>query len=236
MRNIIIFTVHKAASMLLYRLAKHVSMKAGIQFYSVNDGTLPPKVEDPIIFKKPNSCFCPIRFYAAVPDIENYHIILHLRDPRDVLTSLFFLHAYSHPRSVDGFNPSDDRREKWIGNGIDEFVIENSATFLDRYNEYCDKLLDKENVIFLKYEHMVASFDGWFCEFISVFPLKQKTDVVNQIIETSESFFNIKEENKYNHKRQIWPGDHKRKLKAETIEILSKTFEKVLTTLDYSLS
>jgi hypothetical protein len=234
MRNIIVFTTHKAASMFLYKLAKYICLHGGIRFYSVNDGTLPPEIKDPKVFLNPDSCFCPVRYYAEVPDIENYNIILHLRDPRDVLTSLFYSHAYSHPRAVGGFNPSEDKRKEWVQNGIDSFVIEHSSEYLNRYKEYCSNLLYKKNVLFLKYEQMVTSFDKWFEKFIGVFPLAQKNVVYKEILKNSSSFFQIKEENKYNHIRQVNPGDHKRKLKVATIEFLSLKFKGILENIGYA--
>jgi hypothetical protein len=235
MRNVIVFTIHKAASMFLYKLAKYICLQAKMQFYSVNDGTLAPKVTDPAVFLTPNSCFCPVRYYAEIPHIENYNIILHLRDPRDVLTSLFYSHAYSHPIAANGFNPSRVRRSGWIRNGVDSFVIEHASAYFDRYNEYCDKLLSQKNVLFLKYEQMVTSFDNWLNKFISAFYFEQKQCTITDILKHSNSFFSIKEENKYNHKRQVQPGDHRRKLKPETIEFLTDKFKTVLSQCDYPL-
>jgi hypothetical protein len=135
---------------------------------------------------------------------------------------------------VGGFNPSDDIRKVWVQNGIDSFVIEHSSEYLDRYKEYCDNLMNKKNVLFLKYEQMITSFDRWFEKFISVFPLTQKNAVFSEILKNSSSFFQIKEENKYNHIRQVSPGDHKRKLRKETVEFLSIKFKSVLEKLEYA--
>jgi hypothetical protein len=234
-KNIIVFTTHKAASMFLYALTKYLCLHAKMKFFSVNDETLPPKVTHPAVFLTPNSCFCPVRYYSEVPHIENFNVILHLRDPRDVLTSLFFSHAYSHPIAANGFNPSEAKRSGWIRDGIDSFVIEHSSAYLDRYNEYCNKLLSKDNVLFLKYEQMVTSFDNWLNKFISAFCVEQKERIVSEILKRSNSFFSIKQENKYSHKRQVQPGDHKRKLKAETIEFLTAKFKPVLSRCDYPL-
>ena len=55
--------------------------------------------------------------------------------------------------------------------------------------------------------------------------------IVDELIK-SNSFQN-KKEDIHSHIRNIYPGDHKRKLKPETIEILNEEFESVLKILDY---
>ena len=44
-----------------------------------------------LIFRPHGYCYGPIRETAwLLPDLDSYKILLMLRDPRDVLTSLFF--------------------------------------------------------------------------------------------------------------------------------------------------
>ena len=83
---------------------------------------------------------------------------------------------------------------------------------------------------------MVTSFKDWLNYFVSAFYLENKWAVVSEILKYSNNFFIIKKENKYNHKRQVQPGDHKRKLKAETIEFLTDKFKAVLSRCDYPLN
>ena len=40
------------------------------------------------------------RFFVNIPHADNYRIILHLRDPRDVLVSMFYSYCYIHPGEV----------------------------------------------------------------------------------------------------------------------------------------
>ena len=53
---------------------------------------------------------------------------------------------------------------------------------------------------------------------------------VSQII--NEANFDV-EEDIYSHKRQVTPGDHKRKLLPETIDRLNSEFGEVLDVLGY---
>lgn len=119
------------------------------------------------------ACFGPIRSQEAMPSIpegiEDYSVILHLRDPRDVLVSLFFSCAFSHPVNPAIFNPDEATRQEWIEQGIDAFVIEQSPIVIDRYNYVIENLLGRENVLFLKYEEMVLNYQEWLAKFLSVF-------------------------------------------------------------------
>jgi hypothetical protein len=45
--------------------------------------------------------------------------------------------------------------------------------------------------------------------------------------------FKVSSEDIYKHKRQVTPGDHKRKLKPETIDILNQKTAEVLKLYDY---
>lgn len=62
------------------------------------------------------ACFGPIRLLEAMPSIpegiEDFSVVLHLRDPRDVLVSSFFSNAFSHPVNPVIFNPDEAARQE----------------------------------------------------------------------------------------------------------------------------
>jgi hypothetical protein len=45
--------------------------------------------------------------------------------------------------------------------------------------------------------------------------------------------FDVEQEDVFSHKRQVQPGDHRRKLKPETIEEITEMFRPVLVPLNY---
>ncbi len=235
MKSIIVFTTNKAASMLLYELTKRITRSCGMPFYSINDGTFPEAElrTDPVAFVGKEGCFCPIRYYADVPNIDNYHILLHLRDPRDVITSQFFSLAYSHPPVSGSFKPSDAERQEWIRQGIDAHAIKHADAWLARYEAYCNNVLGRPNTLFVKYEEMVTDFKRWLRKYISPFPVADKEKLIKKLARKYRNNFRVTRENVYQQKRQIAPGDHKRKLKPETIALLNEKFENVLAALGY---
>src|SRR5437667_6785105 len=105
-KNVIVFTTHKAASMLLHKLLADICQKNNITYYSPNqkaDKQLPfDRIfngEDFIAAR--TGCFGPVRFFVPSAALSNANIILHLRDPRDVLTSMFFSYCFMHPGEIE---------------------------------------------------------------------------------------------------------------------------------------
>lgn len=257
MKSVLIYTVHKAASMFLHRLTAEIAAELGISYYSINgdqhfDAIKSESWKGFIEDENRAGCFGPIRAGAAEPsipdDLQSYSVILHLRDPRDVLTSLFYSHVYSHARAPGRFNPSDRHRKHWEREGIDRYVLAKAPTTFETYRELCERLVNEDNVRFVKYETLVLDYSEWLDEYLSAFAhFDPPTKRFLHVIRYAESFsrirqrlykkhrreFSVSAENVHQHKRQITPGDHQRKLSAQTIQELNLIFRDVLATLGY---
>ena len=258
MKSVLIYTVHKAASMFLHKLTIDVAKEFKIPYYSINNNKYFDTIKQLswntfIEDKSKQGCFGPIRIGSTEKifpeDLSQYSILLHLRDPRDVLTSLFFSHTFSHAKRKGGFNPDDNLRKEWEEKGIDRFVIENLPAYKERYETLISTLLDRPNVKLIRYEEMVLNYPEWLSGFLSAF---SHIDVPQRkilgLIDSPNSFSQInhrlsdkyqneftipQSEDIYRHKRQITPGDHQDKLKPETIEILNHEFDRILELLSY---
>jgi hypothetical protein len=295
--SVLIYTVHKAASTFLDRLTQQVAADLGVRHYSISDERYFDRIRT-VSWKSfieganRGGCFGPIRGGAAEPclpeDISPYRVILHLRDPRDVLTSMFFSHVYSHARREGRFNPSDDQRRAWEEEGIDAFVLKKAAMIRERYEILCagllgsvstrapqvsdggrmpeepaschapaeptlasppvNELCKRDNVILVKYETLVTDFGMWLHDYLSAFariaqgrrrllgliPRRPHLGKLHEkYFELFRNEFATQGENIRQHKRQVTPGDHRRKLSAATIEELNREFADVLAVLDY---
>jgi hypothetical protein len=110
MRTILIFTVHKAGSMFVHRLTDYLTHQIHVPYYSPNKGNFPDYTKlsaDLSYFNGKTGCIGPLRQYWPITNIDSYNIILHLRDPRDMLVSLFFMHTHRTPGP-----------RRWIRNAI----------------------------------------------------------------------------------------------------------------------
>lgn len=195
-KDVIVFTTHKAGSMVVDRVLRDVCEKNNIAHYSPTAETLPLNRifngED--FIAKRNGCFGPLRFFVSSADLENANIILHLRDPRDVLTSMFFSYCFMHPGEIaanTGF------RKEVAEAGIDKFALDLSdenfthykgdygtgchygkyiGNIRDRYITYLRELIGKPNATLLSYEEMVLDFPSWLRKFLAAFKLSDPNE------------------------------------------------------------
>ncbi len=253
--DIIVFTMHKSASTFLHTQCELLTKLSGIPYHSPNIGgsglDARRLLTDKDIWRSNNGCFAPIRFFIDVPQIEKYQVILHLRDPRDVLVSMFYSYCYIHDGEIAG---NTGYRKEVADKGIDAFVLDKvsemsadykgnygTGTQLEklignlpkRYTDYINELLRKPNVKFVKYEEMVTNYRSWLEKFIAPFPLDNKHAVIEQLAELEPTFFPKRTNDVMSHVRHITPGDHKAKLKQSTIEQLDDIFSDTLDALDY---
>lgn len=168
--------------------------------------------------------------YRDVPNIDQYHVVLHLRDPRDALTSLYFSTAYSHQIVSEKII---ERRAKALEQGIDQYVLEQAVVYQRAYSDYLKKLYGKANVHFSRYEDMVLDFDSWLDTLIKFLDLEDSTTAIENIIrkhkEQKPASGDV-----YAQRRTVTPGDHKAKLQPKTIQVLNEKFKDILPALGYT--
>jgi hypothetical protein len=161
-------------------------------------------------------------YYFNIPNELKSNIILHLRDPRDVLVSLFYSEAYSHSVIKGVFDLDRSEREEIVAMGIDRFVLSKANDFNRKYIQYRE-LLSRPRSIFVKYEDLVLMFPKWLYQVADAFGI-QDQEIITKICRKYRNEFEIKKENIYAHKRKIVPGDFREKLMHETISELNSIF------------
>ncbi len=171
----------------------------------------------------------PIGTYRGIPDLDQYRVVLQLRDPRDMLTSLYFSTVFSHAI----INPKMIRRRKEaLGMDIDRYVLHTAKDYLKIFGQYGNLLLGRKSVLFLRYEEMVSDFPNWLDRLSVHVNLGVKKHTLELIKKTAD--FSITKEDKFSHRRQIRPGDYLRKLRPETIRQLNERLEPILNLLGYT--
>jgi hypothetical protein len=172
----------------------------------------------------------PLRHVVACEALAATRIVLVLRDPRDVLTSRFFSVAYSHSPKDDAYLAARDRAQV---QGIDAFVIERLPEVLSRYQSLQEQIVGRENVLYLRYEDMVADFPRWLNRLAVHICDEPQSDLISGLIEASD--FQVSEEDEYAHRRAVQPGNYRSKLKPETVAAVEREFESVMNALGYRL-
>jgi hypothetical protein len=241
--------------MLLHKVGLSFSRAAGIRYFSPNGGdTLVPlraMVDDHKVLEN-QGCFCPIRIPIDIPNSDEGRILLHLRDPRDALVSMYYSYCFSHPGEIAG---GTGYRREIANRGIDDFVIrlatssecpvrgdygtgshlwDIAGNYANRYTKYVRNFVGKPGVVLIRYEDMTDDFVGWLTIIANSFGLTPQHPIFSKIIaaEAPEAEINI--ENKWSHKRKITPGDHLEKLHPDTVLKLNEVFKECLESLGYT--
>ncbi|MGB5596538.1 MAG: sulfotransferase domain-containing protein [Crocosphaera sp.] len=239
-RGIIVHSLHKSASMFLYKFFKDLSERKSFQYFSVNNS--PANRQNLDINIQTNFCICPERKFNFeqhnYPHISEIIHIVQIRDPRDILVSEYFSNAWIHPDT----QWSEERKELRTiiqQMSIDEYVVEGAeklGTFGEiplkiRYQPILNlSLPENHQIIIIKYEDMITDFKNWLGKSIKPFQfdLNLEPFIIEEYYNKYKHEFTEKSET-LEHKRKMTPGDHKQKLKPDTIDKLNDIFKEVLS-------
>ena len=247
--------MHKAGSMVLHRVLKDLCDLNNIRYLSEHQAK-PDKLPVRKIFEgrknyiaRRHGCFGPVRFFLPCRGLDRANLLLHLRDPRDVLTSMFFSYTLMHQGQV----PANTGIRRQVAEaGIDRYVLDMSSdaflryegdygtggsykqhigNVLERYERYLREVVGQPNAVIVFYEEMVTDFPNWLRKVVARFELDNTEETFRFVLSRHEEAVKPGTENPWLHKRKVTPGDYKEKLQPETIAELNRRFASVLTRL-----
>ena len=167
-------------------------------------------------------------------DLDPFLIVLMVRDPRDVLVSEYFSMAFSHqpPPDMAKYRQFMSLRQTAAAGGIDRYVLTNCERIRATYDRYARALLDRPNVHLTRYETMVADFPKWLGDLIEFCVLRIDDTTMRQLLREGSRPSEGEDSNR--HRRQVNPGEFRRKLTDETMAILNEELKDVLRIFNYS--
>jgi len=172
----------------------------------------------------------------GIPDLEKYLVVLMVRDPRDILVSEYYSIAYSHPepsKRISKYDGFMEKRRTARQITIDEYVIGESDRVHNVYQRYLTQLLNHYPQVYLTtYEDMASDFRIWLEGLLEYCELEISNELLQSLLKDSEQL-QPKKEVIYQHIRKGKPGDHKEKLKQETIDYLNSKFSSILKEFEY---
>ncbi|MDP5307545.1 sulfotransferase domain-containing protein [Paracoccus spongiarum] len=174
-------------------------------------------------------------YVKDMPIVYGLRAIIQVRDPRDCLTSAYFSFRESHrpptdPQKLEAFLK---RRELLQNQTIDEYATLQARSYNHRMAVLQEIVRKHDDVLVLRYEDMVTRTDKWLAA-ISDFIGQPITPDLRAIL-GKKIDFTVETEDASRHKRQVSPGDHRRKLKPETIASISDTLAAQLEFFDYEV-
>jgi len=162
--------------------------------------------------------------------IKDKLAIFMIRDPRDVLVSMYYSFGFSHPIfSEPKLEAVQIKRRRKIQNQtIDEFALDNVKILLNAY-ETLDKLKQScKGCVVLKYEDMILNWDIFKKGLLKYLSIK------DQVLEEIYSRTRPRKNEDINlHKRSGAVNQYKNKLKKQTIKKLNIIFKDILETYGY---
>jgi len=236
-------TIHKAASSFVGAEIIPVLAKAqGFEFFDISakafkaGANYRETVEQHMpTLQSPGYCFGPFRgpMVLKMLDMSRNRLLVHVRDPRDCVVSAYYSFGYSHtiPPGKEEKQRFMERRERIRTQSIDDYAIAEIGTVAKRLEAYMRHARRAERHLISRYEDMVLDFPIWVRK-ISAFIGGGDGSAAVEKLERKVSF-ETKGEDIYKHKRQVLPGDHRRKLKPETIAQLNEFCGDLLDKLGY---
>jgi hypothetical protein len=169
-----------------------------------------------------------------IPSLEKFKVVLVVRDPRDILVSDYYSIAYSHA-IPDGEKKEVylSRREKALATKLDEYVLQSAPKLQSVFERYAIHLFPVcPGVHVARYEDMVENFPEWLDSLVSACGMEISKSFRQDLLANHEAR-RPKGENIQKHLRKGMPGEHREKLRSETIEQLNQTFNESLTRFNY---
>lgn len=179
--------------------------------------------------------------YRLLPDNLKSRIatdslsVLVVRDPRDALVSAFFSFGPKGSHVLPSKNAAAAEsilkaRQSEEGIDIDAWVLKHAPGVLRRFTEYTEiigkpfvKVFQYETILFAKKEFALAA--------LSHFKYRVHLPLVERLV-ARQNIIPV-EEDATKHIRKAIPGDHKEKLRPETIAVLSDQFRDVMAKFGY---
>ena len=234
--------MHKAASVFVNQVLELVLANEGLTHVdfageAFNNGTKEWEhcVSKSHLFSTPGYYFGAFRgpYIDKFESLSDNRIVVQVRDPRDCIVSLYYSYKFSHGAPGEGvlkkiFNRIRTHVDE---TDIDSFALEQATTYSRRLSMITDLCGKYDDYTLLTYENMVLDFNVWesqLYDYLNVDPPKHIRAQVAAL-----ATFKVTTEDVTQHKRQVVPGDHKRKLKSETVEKMNGILAGHLTQYGY---
>lgn len=245
LKSVAFFTVHKAGSEFASSVMRAIAKNSGFECihyaaYVFSGGKLPLRYDQlgnwsKNLYPQNGYFFGPFRkYHGGIPWLNDNPLIFHIRDPRDVLVSLYYSLKSSHYIPYANKKAALymlQRRMTTAQMNIDEFVLNEAQRIKSEYLDYFNGFSSHNDICISKYEDMIENFEDWFltaCRGIGV----NESDKLIKLCQKMRPGSVVESEKK--HKRQVTPGDHRRKLSKNTICELDSILKEVLIKCRYN--
>ena len=241
-QSVLAFSIWKAGSTLLFEILRAMCRSVELVYFSPDDtlfedGTDYRPWNIGRIFLDIGYCYGGFRIFPLypVPLLGTARTILLVRDPRDILVSLYFSVRDSHTLPPANSRLAErliDHREFTKSQSIDDWVLENHGLIMAAFEGYLMKDIHRrDNAIIYRYEDIIFRKRQWIADIADWYGWDLAEETIDQI---STSFDVVPEQEQPDqHIRQVHPGNFKRHLSPATQSRIEGIFRQYLETFGY---
>lgn len=240
------FSFWKAGSTLLFDILRGMSHASGMAYYSLMDemwaagiplGHIPPSASAAFV---PHGYvyggFRAIPPRISIPHWARGNSVLLVRDPRDILVSLYFSEAFSHAvppagadrRAVRKFHA---RRSRARSMPIDAYVLQRAIPVARHFTRLINMCEGVGDITIYRYEDVIFEKQSWVRDMTGRLGMPIAPEQIATIAERVD--VRPKGEDPGKHVRKVLPGDHREKLRNATIGELDQVLGNILMRYGY---
>lgn len=238
-RSVFAFSTNRAGSSLLNAIMRAIAEPAGLVYYALSKEAVRQGVRANSLPEQFAGMIRPRGYlyggFRAAPsftieNIETYPSVLLIRDPRDIIVSLYYSRSVSHgvPGPGEARENFDKNRSIALGMSIDEFVVHEAPN-------RCRKIRSLNPVSefsrIYRYEDVIYSKKSWIEGMVRYLQIDVGDDAIESIAKSVDIV--PESEDPSHHIRQVAPGDHRHKLRPETIDCLNHEFADIMERYGY---
>jgi hypothetical protein len=199
-------------------------------------GAVPPEVSG--IFVQHGYLFGGFRSFPprmTMPKWASGNIVLLVRDPRDMVVSLYFSEKYSHTPPGTELSPLQyeqflEERAKSLSSELEQFCLGKAPLVSNQFNVIHHKLDGLKHQIY-RYEDVIFEKRKWLDDMTDYLKLEVAEATIAAVAARHDIVPSA--EDPFQHIRKVKPGDFREKLKPETISALSEAFAHILDRYGY---
>jgi hypothetical protein len=240
--------IRKCGSSLFNKLAKDLASMNNRRYVNVAGRYFTKNIAPKDWIKDPANCdilyggnvyggfrLMPAAFASASLYREGKKLLM-VRDPRDAIVSEYFSNAYSHsiPQRTQEAAPITEllekRRREALDTSIDEYVVERGRSLLSAYLGYVNQL-DSASMRVVKYEDYIFKKPDLIRLIASDFDMHVDDAQIATIMAWAD--IRPEKETPTAFVRRVTPGDHREKLRPETIAKLNTIMKPAMDAFGY---
>lgn len=169
----------------------------------------------------------PLSFKLNLSNTKN---LILVRDPRDMLVSLYYSIAKSHVALKDQDGSWEREKAEVQSKQLNEFVLERSFSYAEYFKWY-GNAFQGVDVKVARYEDIIYRKLDWMIELIDWLELPLDLEILKKVVEKHDVLPEKEDENQ--HIRQVHPGNYKNKLERDTIMKLNRRLISFLEAYEY---